>query len=232
MMEARDLVVSYGSRSVLHGCDLQVGSGEVVALFGHNGAGKTTLMRTLAGLKQHERGSIRVAGHDVSGMSASSRARHGVALVPDGAAGIFANLTVEENLAVARSARRSRDSATVRLVREMFAAVVDGKRRQLVSQLSGGQRQMVALALAMIREPKVMLLDEPSVGLAPVIVQQMLQMVKQIAERLGSGVLLVEQDMPAALAVCDRVHIMKQGAMVLSARPADFPSSDALWKYF
>ena len=232
MMDAEDIVVSYGSRPVLHGCDVHVGSGEVVALFGHNGAGKTSLLRTLAGLKQHESGSIRIAGRDVSGMPASRRARHGVAFVPDGAAGVFANLTVEENIAVAGSGRKSRHSATLKLVKEMFPVVMDGKRRQLVSQLSGGQRQMVALALAMIREPKVMLLDEPSIGLAPVVVQQMLQAVKQIAERLGSGVLIVEQDMPAALAISDRVHIMKQGVMVLSAVPGDFPSADALWKYF
>jgi branched-chain amino acid transport system ATP-binding protein len=141
-------------------------------------------------------------------------------------------LTVAENLAVACSGRRVRDNSVLDLVADLFPVVLKEKRKQMVSRLSGGQRQMVALALAMVRQPKVLLLDEPSLGLAPVVVEQMMDAVKTTATNLGTGVLVVEQDIPAALAVADRVHIMKQGSLVLSAKAVDFPSAEALWEYF
>jgi len=232
MLSADGVVVSYGPRPVLHGCDISLRAGEIVALFGHNGAGKTTLLRTLAGLKQIDRGTIRISGADVGRMSASRRARSGLAFVPDGAGGVFGSLTVAENLGIVCSERQARENETLELLTEMFPVVMKDKRGQLVSRLSGGQRQMVAMAVAIARRPKILLLDEPSLGLAPVVVEEMLAAVKQIAQRLGAAVLLVEQDMPAALAVADRVHIIKQGNMVLASPAADFPSPDDLWKYF
>jgi len=232
MLNADGLVVSYGPRPVLHGCDISVSEGEIVALFGHNGAGKTTLLRTLAGLKRADKGTIRIADDDVTQMSASRRARHGLALVPDGGGGVFGSLTVAENIAVVCSGKRAGERDTLALLTEMFPVVMKEKRSQTVIRLSGGQRQMVALAVAIARQPKILLLDEPSLGLAPVVVEEMLGAVKRIAQRVGAGVLVVEQDMPAALAVADRVHIIKQGSMVLASAAAEFPSADELWKYF
>jgi branched-chain amino acid transport system ATP-binding protein len=232
LLQAGGVVVSFGLRTVLHGCDISVGPGEVVALFGHNGAGKTTLLRTLAGLKPCDAGTVMIGDDDVTKVSASSRARRGLAFVPDGAGGVFGSLTVAENIAIVCSGRRPGETETLAMLAEMFPVVMRDKRSQVVSRLSGGQRQMVALALAIARSPRVLLLDEPSLGLAPVVVQEMLGAIRDTARRLNTGVILVEQDMPAALAVANHVHIIKQGSIVLSSPAADFPSADSLWKYF
>jgi len=232
LLKADGLVVSYGPRPVLHGCDVDLVPGETVALFGHNGAGKTTLLRTLAGLKGSDRGSIHLSGQDVTRTSASGRARQGLAFVPDSAGGVFGSLTVAENIAIVCSDKEARENETLDLLTDMFPVVLKEKRRQPVNRLSGGQRQMVALAVAIARQPKILMLDEPSLGLAPVVVEEMLAAVKKIARRLGAAVFLVEQDMPAALAVADRVQIIKQGNIVLDRQAGDFPSADDLWTYF
>jgi branched-chain amino acid transport system ATP-binding protein len=228
MLDVRDVKASYGPRRVLHGCDLTVAAGSVVAVFGHNGAGKTSLLRVIAGLKRPDDGSVAFDGSPVTRLSAARRARAGLAFVPDGARGVFPNLTVEQNLAMASL---TGDDHGPDAVFDTFP-VLKEKRRQEVSRLSGGQRQMVALGIAMARRPKVMLLDEPSIGLAPRVVEQVMQSVKKAASALGVGVLIVEQDIPATLAVADHVQIMKGGSIVLSAPAGDFPSTEALWDFF
>jgi len=229
MLEARDIHASYGPRSVLHGCDVSIPSGAIVALFGHNGAGKTSLLRVIAGLKRQDAGTVEFGGDRFNRLSAARRARAGLAFVPDGASGVFPNLTVDENLSMASLTSSGHDAGDA--VLDTFP-IPREKRRQSVSRLSGGQRQMVALAIAMARRPKVMLLDEPSIGLAPRVVEQVMQSVREVASALGVGVLIVEQDIPATLAVADHVQIMKSGSIVLSRPAREFPSTEALWEYF
>jgi branched-chain amino acid transport system ATP-binding protein len=231
ILECRDIVASYGPRRVLHGCDLAVDRGEIVALFGHNAAGKTSLLRVIAGLMPPDRGSVRFGGRDVKPLSAAQRARAGLAFVPDGAKGVFSTLTVAENIAMASltGARRANGSADA--VFDVFPVLRD-KRRHKVSQLSGGQRQMVALAIAMARRPQLMLFDEPSIGLAPRVVEEVMQAIKAVASVAGAAVVVVEQNIPAALAVADRVQIVKQGSIVLSEPASRLPSAEALWDYF
>jgi branched-chain amino acid transport system ATP-binding protein len=164
-------------------------------------------------------------------VTAARRARAGLALVPDGASGVFPNLTVDENLAMASLANSGNNGHGVETVLETFP-ILKEKARQEVSRLSGGQRQMVALGIAMAREPKFMMLDEPSIGLAPRVVEQVMQSIKHVAEQLGVGVLIVEQDIPATLAVADHVQIMKGGSIVLSRPATEFPSTESLWEFF
>ena len=156
--------------------------------------------------------------------------------MPDGAGGVFGSLTVAENLAIVCSEKDARAKETLDLLTDMFPVVLREKRRQPVNRLSGGQRQMVALAVAIARQPKILMLDEPSLGLAPVVVENMLSAVKELAQRLGAAVLLVEQDMPAALAVAaenwHRPRRQQEGNIVLDSPAADFPSAGDLWKYF
>jgi branched-chain amino acid transport system ATP-binding protein len=231
MLFARGIRASYGPRTVLHGCDVEIPEGKIVGLFGHNGAGKTSLCRVIAGLKRQDEGVVEFDGTSLDGLSASRRARQGLAFVPDGASGVFSNLTVRENLAMASLSSRAGSDDALAGVLETFP-ILKEKQRQEVSRLSGGQRQMVALGIAMARRPKAMVLDEPSVGLAPRVVEQVMESVRSVALTLGVGVLIVEQNIPATLAVADHVLIMKGGAIVLSRSAGDFPSTEALWEYF
>jgi ABC-type branched-subunit amino acid transport system ATPase component len=231
MLVAQQVAASYGPRRVLDGCGVEVGAGRIVALFGHNGAGKTSLLRIIAGLKRPDAGTVELDGSPIDRLSTARRARAGLAFVPDGASGVFPNLTVDENLAMASLASRSGNGHGRETVLETFP-ILREKARQEVSRLSGGQRQMVALGIAMARQPKFMLLDEPSIGLAPRVVEQVMQSISLVAETLGIGVLIVEQDIHATLAVADHVLIMKSGEIVLSRPARDFPTTEALWEFF
>ena len=231
MLAANRIRASYGPRRVLNGCDVSVAPGQVVALFGHNAAGKTTLLRIVSGLKHADAGNVEFDGEPMDRVKPALRARAGLAFVPDGASGVFANLTVEENLSMSSLASRRNGSDGVAAVLDLFP-ILKEKAKQEVSRLSGGQRQMVALGIAMARQPRYMLLDEPSIGLAPRVVEQVMHSVKHVAEELGIGVLIVEQDIPATLAVADHVQIMKGGSIVLSRPAAEFPSTEALWEFF
>jgi branched-chain amino acid transport system ATP-binding protein len=231
MLVARNVAASYGPRRALHGCSVEVEPGRIVALFGHNGAGKTSLLRVIAGLKQLDTGTVELDRSPIDRLSAARRARAGIAFVPDGASGVFPNLTVDENLAMASLASRSGNGHGRETVLETFPILKD-KARQEVTRLSGGQRQMVALGIAMARQPKFMLLDEPSIGLAPRVVEQVMQSIKLVADTLGIGVLIVEQDMHATLAVADHVLIMKSGELVLSRPAHEFPTTETLWEFF
>jgi branched-chain amino acid transport system ATP-binding protein len=231
MLATNRIDASYGPRRVLSACDVAVSPGTITALFGHNGAGKTSFLRVIAGLKQPDSGTVELDGTAVNRLSAAKRARAGLAFVPDGASGVFPNLTVDENLAMASLASRGDNGQGRDAVLETFP-ILREKAGQEVSRLSGGQRQMVALAIAMARQPQYMLLDEPSIGLAPRVVEQVMQSVKHVADTLGIGVLIVEQDIHATLTVADHVQIMKGGRIVLSRPAQDFPSTEALWEFF
>ena len=207
----------YGGSTVLTGVDLDIAAGETVALLGRNGVGKTTLMSTIMGFVPTLRGSIEVGGTDISGLPTHARAKHGVAIVPQGRR-VFAPLTVHNNLRIA-SGRRSGDWDLDRVYQLMPR--LKERRNNRGDQLSGGEQQMLAIGRALLLGPRVLLLDEPSDGLAPVVVQQVTEVVRELAAE-GMTVLIVEQDLRAAFAVADRVAVMEKGRIVHESGVADF----------
>jgi len=228
---------SYGPRHVLDEVSIRLGPGEIVGLFGHNGAGKTTLLRVIAGLKSASAGHVVLLGRPADHLVAADRAGAGLAFVPDGAHGIFPSLTVEQHIRLGRAFRagvrdRPASDRFGELVFGLFPEVLKTRSRQVAASLSGGQRQMLALALALIREPRVLLMDEPSLGLAPRLVEQVLDAIRVVVAELGISVLIVEQDVGATLPVCDRVCILKAGTIVADMAAEDCPSAHELWGYF
>jgi len=210
LLETHGLEAGYEGVAVLHGIDLEVASGEVVALLGPNGAGKTTTLMTLAGHITPMRGEVLVGGHP-TGAPVHRRVRDdGLAVVTERRA-VFMTLTVAENLRVTRG---DADYAL-----ELFPQLQEHLKRQ-VSMLSGGQQQMLALACALSRRPKILLADELSLGLAPIVVDRLLKTLRQAADS-GVGVLLVEQHVHKALAVADRAYVMRRGRIGLTGDAAD-----------
>ncbi|MFI5953925.1 ABC transporter ATP-binding protein [Cryptosporangium sp. NPDC051539] len=215
LIEAKGLTCGYGKLPVVRDLDLTVSAGEVVCLLGANGAGKTTTLLTIAGALPRLGGSVLVGGKPAPA-AAHVVARRGLALVPEGR-GLFYRLTVAENLRLRRH-RRSRVS-----VDDVLAhfPVLTGLRGRRAGLLSGGEQQMLALAGALVADPDVILLDEMSLGLAPIIVERLLPIVRTIADERGMGVLLVEQHILAALTVADRGYVMAHGSVVAEGTAAD-----------
>lgn len=208
----RDLASGYGSVAVVRGFDLSAAPGTVVAVLGPNGAGKTTLLNTIAGLLPAQSGSVEVDGRAVRPGRPADASAHGIVLVPDDRA-LFGSLTVEENLRASTRQRRA-----VEAVYDRFAALA--KRRKVhAANLSGGEQQMLAVARALVQEPRVLLLDEMSMGLAPVIVEELMPTVRQVAQDTAAVVVLVEQHVQLALEVADRAMVLIHGDVVLD-RPA------------
>lgn len=225
-LRVRDLSVDLGGRRILHGVDLEVPDQSITLVVGHNGTGKTTLLRTIVGLHRPAEGSIAYGGQDVTGSSPAELVRQGIALVPQ-TGSIFPNLDVEENLAFGLR-RKSERSIPESEVYEMFPVLAD-RRRQLVGTMSGGQRQMVAVARALVANPRMLLLDEPSVGLQPNLVDRLLATISEIRERYDLTVVLVEQNIRAALRVSDRITVLNQGRVVHASR-VDEVDEAALWR--
>jgi branched-chain amino acid transport system ATP-binding protein len=228
LLEARDLVVHHGQLRALDDISLRVFSGEVYAIIGANGAGKSTLLRTIAGLHHPTAGSVLFDGADVSRLRPERRATQGIVMVPEGRR-LFGSLTVEENLKVGATYAR-KGPWTIERVYEVFGWMRD-RRNQLTAQLSGGEQQTVAIGRALVANPRVLLLDELSLGLAPVIVQRIYGMLPQI---LASGltVLLVEQDVSQALRVASHIHCLLEGRTTLEGRPADVTADQVEAAYF
>lgn len=211
----------YGPAQVLHQVDLSVGSGETVALLGRNGVGKTTTLKSIVGLTER-RGTITLAGTDISALASHKIARLGVQLVPENR-GIFAALTVEENL---RLGVRSESSWTVERVYEDFPGLAD-RRRNYGDRLSGGEQQMLAIARALVAGPRLLLLDEPSEGLAPVIVEQIADIVRVVRDE-GLSVLLVEQRLDFCLALAQRIFVMETGRIVFAGTTQEFEADPSI----
>lgn len=216
-LEAVGIRAGYGGIDVLHGVDLTARFGEVTALLGPNGGGKSTLLRVVAGVLPPTAGQLRMAGVAVTGVSPHRLARNGVCLIPEGR-GVFPNLTVRENmwLAAGRAARRAQFE---RVAYDRFPRLGE-RRTQLAGTLSGGEQQMLALARALATSPGLLLIDELSMGLAPMIVGELFAIVRQIAES-GTAVVLVEQFAHAALAVADQVEVLVRGRVTRRGTPAE-----------
>jgi branched-chain amino acid transport system ATP-binding protein len=228
LLEVSDLVVHHGQLRALDEISLRVFPGEVYAIIGANGAGKSTLLRTIAGLHHPSSGSIRYDGKDVTGLRPERRATQGIVMVPEGRR-LFGSLSVEENLKVGATYARQ-GPWTIERVYEMFGWMRE-RRNQPTAQLSGGEQQAVAIGRALVANPRVLMLDELSLGLAPVVVQRIYGMLPQI---LGTGltVLLVEQDVSQALKVASHIQCLLEGRTTLEGKPDDVTADQVEAAYF
>lgn len=229
MLEARDVRVRYGHSEAVRGVSISLDEGELVAIAGANGAGKTTFVNAVAGWSRgrpHVEGTIVVGGQDVSSTSAQQRARMGIGLVPE-PPGVFGQLTVLENLNLVRPARSGAGRHySIEAVLDVFPAL--RKRADArAGTLSGGERQMVAIGRALRAAPSLLILDEPSVGLAPRVVLEILQHIKELTED-GLAVLLVEQNVKAVLEVADRLFLLEEGRLVASGTAAEMRDDERI----
>jgi len=228
LLEVRDLVVHHGQLQALSGISLAVYPGEVYALIGANGAGKSTLLRTIAGLHRPTAGTVSYEDRDVTGLRPEKRAAAGITLVPEGRR-LFPSLTLEENLKVGASYARE-GPWNIKGVYELFPWM-KGRRGQQTAQLSGGEQQSVAIGRALVANPRVLLLDELSLGLAPVVVQRIYAMLPQILSS-GITVLLVEQDVSQALRVATHLQCLLEGHSMLEGTPAEVTREQVEAAYF
>ncbi len=228
LLEVRDLVVHHGQLQALDAISLRVSAGEVYAIIGANGAGKSTLLRTIAGLHQPTAGSVLLDGDDVTSLRPERRARQGIVMVPEGRR-LFGSLTVEENLQVGATYARP-GPWTIERVYEMFEWMPE-RRGQRTAQLSGGEQQAVAIGRALVANPRVLLLDELSLGLAPVVVQRIYGMLPQMLAA-GLTVLLVEQDVSQARRVASHIHCLLEGRTTLEGLPGDVTAAQVEAAYF
>jgi branched-chain amino acid transport system ATP-binding protein len=229
LLSVEGLRSGYGASPVLLGVDLDVGRGEVVAVIGRNGVGKTTLMRTLCGLIAPSAGSIRFGGCDVTAEPADRRARGGLAYIPQGR-DVFPTLTVRENLLVAEAARTAPGKPDYERVYRSFP-VLKERERQSAGTLSGGQQQQLAIARAMIGEPMMMLLDEPSEGIQPSIVQEIARRIRLLNTEARMTVLFVEQNLDLIVSLADRGLVMDKGRIVARLDGADIRSRDVVKRF-
>ncbi|MFO1380242.1 MAG: ABC transporter ATP-binding protein [Chitinivorax sp.] len=231
LLEISNLQVAYGGIQAVKGIDLRIDMGETVALIGANGAGKTTTLKTIAGLLKPSGGQLNYAGLDLQRMASHQLIGKGLALVPEGR-GIFPRLSVTENLQMGAYHRNDKADIAADLDK-MFGLFPRLKERhaQLAGTLSGGEQQMVAIARALMGRPKLLLLDEPSMGLAPIIVQKIFDTIKQVASE-GVTILLVEQNARAALQISQRGYVMESGRISLSDNAADLLNSDSVRKAY
>jgi branched-chain amino acid transport system ATP-binding protein len=214
LLKIESVWTAYGSIVVNRGVSLEINEGEIVTLIGPNGAGKSTLLKTIAGLKRPKSGSIRLEGKDVTGVYADKMARNGVVLVPEGRK-IFPAISVRDNLRLGGYARYDPEGVEKDIPRmESFFPILAEKREAKGGDLSGGQQQMLAIARGLMAKPRVLLLDEPSLGLAPIVVNEVRSIIKSVRETFGAAVLLVEQNARLALAVADRGYIIQTGRIV------------------
>ena len=231
MFEIRDLVVHYGVIQALKGISLKVDEGEIVTLIGANGAGKTTTLHTISGLIRATSGAILFNGEDITKTSASRRVAMGISQAPEGRR-IFSDMTVLENLELGAFLRKDTAAlkADIENVYERFPILGD-RRKQLAGTLSGGEQQMLAIGRALMSRPKIMLLDEPSMGLAPMIVSSIFSIIREI-NKAGTTVLLVEQNARMAFAISHRAYVIETGRIVASGTGEELSKSDEIIKAY
>jgi branched-chain amino acid transport system ATP-binding protein len=231
MFEIKDLVVHYGVIMALKGISLKVDEGEIVTLIGANGAGKTTTLRTISGLNKITSGTITFDGQDVTKLPAPRRVAAGISHAPEGRR-IFPEMTVTENLELGAYLRKDREAVRgdIEGVCKRFP-ILGARRKQIAGTLSGGEQQMLAIGRALMSKPKIMLLDEPSMGLAPMIVSEIFDIIREINEA-GTTVLLVEQNARMALTVAHRAYVLETGSIAAEGTSEELMGSDEIMKAY
>ena len=231
MLEVKNLEVYYGVIKALKGISFEVNQGEVIALIGANGAGKTTTLHTLTGLLQAKAGSITFEGKDITKMAAHNVVKLGIAHVPEGRR-VFANLTVYQNLKMGAYSRKDRDeiSRNLQMVYQRFPRLEERK-NQMAGTLSGGEQQMLAMGRALMSSPRLIVMDEPSMGLSPIFVNEIFDIIEKVSAG-GTTVLLVEQNAKKALSIADRAYVLETGNIVLSGKAEDLLNDDSIKKAY
>ena len=229
MLKVDNIHVYYGAFHAIKGISFEVHEGETVALIGANGAGKSTTLKTISGLLHPRSGSIHFLGKDITHATAHTLVRHGLAHVPEGRR-IFLQMTVQENLEMGAFTRRDDISETLENVYERFPRLKE-RRKQIAGTLSGGEQQMLAMGRALMSHPKVLMLDEPSMGLAPILVEQIFEIIENLHAQ-GTTILLVEQNAQAALSVADRGYVLETGKIVTTGTGAELLASPAIKKAY
>jgi branched-chain amino acid transport system ATP-binding protein len=232
-LQVQDLVAGYGEVIALNGITVSAGAGSITAVLGANGAGKTTLLRTVSGMVKARRGRILLADDDVAGRSPEQIVRAGIAHVPEGQ-GVIPELTVEENLRIGMMSWRANRSVRTAAMEEEYSRFkpLADRRRKLASTLSGGERQMLVIARALLARPRVLLLDEPSLGLAPRVMAQVMDLVVRLSRQHGLTIVLVEQNARGALAIADHGVVLNLGRVVASADAATLAADVALRHHY
>ncbi len=225
MLAVDSLTTDYGPVRAVNDVSVRVEPGTVTAVLGANGAGKTTLLRTISGLVRPSSGSVKLDGVEITGLPVEEVVRRGVAHVPEGR-GVIGELTVEENLRLGALWRRG-DAAPLSEIYDVFPRLVD-RRTQPASNLSGGERQMLSIGRALIARPEALLLDEPSLGLAPALVAQIMSLIRRLADTLGLAVLLVEQNARSALSIANRGIVLNLGRVVADQEPESLRADERL----
>jgi branched-chain amino acid transport system ATP-binding protein len=229
MLSATDVHVAYGNTPALQGASLSVASGEIVSIIGRNGVGKTTLLKTIIGLLRVRQGRVRFDGEDITALPAHARARRGIGYVPQGRM-IFPDLTVEENLLIGAELNRSRPAEAMEEVLQEFP-ILRARYRQKGGTLSGGQQQMLALGRALVGRPKLLLLDEPSEGIQPSVVEELEARIAALNRAGGLSILLVEQNIEFAAALAGRVYVMEKGRIATEISPENVMDEEIVREY-
>jgi len=233
MLNIESLEVCYGVIPAIKGISLNVRAGEIVSLIGANGAGKTTALKTISGLLKPGKGRVVFDGQDIGGRPAHEIVALGVSHVPEGR-GVFANLTVMENLMLGAYLRKDKDKARaeeLEVVFEKFPRLKE-RARQIAGTLSGGEQQMLAIGRGLMGKPKLLLLDEPSMGLAPLLVQEIFRTIKELNEKNGCTILLVEQNARMALSVAHRAYVLETGEIAMSGQSSELLDNQEIKKAY
>ncbi len=231
MLEIKDLKVSYGMIQAIKGISFEVNKGEVIALIGANGAGKTTILHTITGLLNADSGSVTYEGKDITRMPGHKIVSLGIAHVPEGRR-VFANMTVLQNLKLGAYTRKDKTeiTETLEMVYTRFPRLKERK-NQLAGTLSGGEQQMLAMGRALMSHPQIILMDEPSMGLSPIFVNEIFDIIEEVSKS-GTTVLLVEQNAKKALSIADRAYVLETGNIVLEGKASELLNNDSIKKAY
>ena len=229
MLKIDDIHVYYGAIHAVKGVSFEVGEGEIVALIGANGAGKSTILKTVSGLMHPRSGHITFMSQDITHMDAHKLVKKGLAHVPEGRR-IFLQMSVQDNLEMGAFTQKSVSKEDLDMVFELFPRLKE-RRKQIAGTLSGGEQQMLAMSRALMSKPKLMMLDEPCMGLAPILVDQIFTIIKEL-HKAGTTILLVEQNASKALEIADRAYVLETGSITLSGTGMELVHSDEVRKAY